>query len=83
MEINYRRCISCRATAPKPYFLRVVRVHPTGEVRLHEGMGRSAYLCPQKSCVAIAPKKKRLERALKAVVPPEVYEQLEQLIQEG
>lgn len=78
MEPNYRRCISCRLVAPKNHFLRVVKEHSTGKVVLNQGMGRSAYLCPQADCIALARKKKRLERALKATaVPTEIYELLQ------
>jgi uncharacterized protein len=77
MEPNYRRCISCRLVAPKNHFLRIVREHSTNQVSLHQGMGRSAYLCPKADCIALAQKKKRLERALKAVILPEIYAFLE------
>lgn len=83
MEPNYRRCISCRLTAPKPHFLRIVREHSTGQVNLHQGMGRSAYLCPQADCIALAKKKKRLERALKSVVSPDIYDQLARCTMKG
>jgi hypothetical protein len=36
-------------------------------------MGRSAYLCPQASCLAAAQKKNRLGRALHASVPEPLY----------
>ncbi len=77
MEPNYRRCISCRRIAPKTHFLRITREHSTGKIQLNQGMGRSAYLCPQADCIALAKKKKRLERALKAVVSLEIYALLE------
>lgn len=70
---NYRRCISCRRVAHKSAFWRVVRVFPSQQVQLDQGMGRSAYLCPQASCLQIAQKKNRLGRSLKAVIPEEVY----------
>jgi hypothetical protein len=73
MEPNYRRCLSCRKVAPKKEFWRVVRVYPSRQVQLDEGMGRSAYLCPQASCLAAAQKKNRLGRSLRASVPEELY----------
>lgn len=76
MQPNYRRCVSCRKSAPKEEFLRVVRVYPSYTVTLGEGMGRSAYLCPQASCVKMARKKNKLDRALKATVPLEIHELL-------
>uniref|UniRef100_B8HUA8 YlxR domain-containing protein n=1 Tax=Cyanothece sp. (strain PCC 7425 / ATCC 29141) TaxID=395961 RepID=B8HUA8_CYAP4 len=78
MEPNYRRCVSCRHLAPKQDFWRIVRVYPSAEVCLDEGSGRSAYLCPQLSCLELAQKKNRLGRALKTSVPPVIYLQLRQ-----
>jgi uncharacterized protein len=83
MEPNYRRCISCRLVAPKSHFVRIVREHSTNKVTLHQGMGRSAYLCPQENCIAMSKKKKRLERALKSVVSPTIYALLECYISKG
>ena len=76
MKPNLRRCISCRRVAPKNDFWRVVRVYPQRTVQLDDGMGRSAYLCPQESCLKAAQKKDRLGRALRARVPDTVYETL-------
>ncbi len=73
MEPNYRRCISCRKVAPKEAFWQIVRVYPSRQVQLDQGMGRSAYLCPQASCLAAAQKKNRLGRALHASVPEQLY----------
>lgn len=76
MQPNYRRCISCRKIAPKSDFLRIVRQHPSHTVVLDTGMGRSAYLCPQRQCLQTAQKKDRLARVLKAPVSPELYQAL-------
>ena len=76
MKPNYRRCLSCRQIAPKEAFWRVVRVHPSRQVQLDQGMGRSAYICPQASCLAAAQKKNRLGRVLQASVSPELYQTL-------
>lgn len=76
MQPNYRRCISCRRVGPKTEFWRVVRVYPDRTVRLGEGMGRSAYLCPQADCLRQAQKKSRLGRALKVNVPEDIYQRL-------
>jgi uncharacterized protein len=70
MEPNHRRCISCRTLGPKAQFLRVVRT-TDGSIAIERGEGRSAYICPSLSCIALAQKKKRLERALKTSVKPE------------
>lgn len=77
MKPNYRRCISCRKVAPKEEFWRIVRVHPSRTVQLDQGMGRSAYLCPQKSCLKAATHKNRLSKILKAPIPEPLYHTLE------
>ncbi|MGB3308508.1 MAG: YlxR family protein [Nodosilinea sp.] len=74
MQPNYRRCASCRRVGPKAEFWRLVRVYPDRTVRLDDGMGRSAYLCPQADCLRQAQKKGRLGRTLKANVPEEIYQ---------
>ncbi len=78
MKPNYRRCASCRKVAPKEDFWRIVRVHSSQTVQLDQGMGRSAYLCPEAHCLQVAQKKNRLGRSLKALVPAELYQTLEQ-----
>ena len=76
MKPNYRRCTSCRKLAPKEAFWRLVRVYPSNQVQLDQGMGRSAYLCPEADCLRAAQKKNRLGRSLKASVPQELYQTL-------
>jgi hypothetical protein len=39
-------------------------------------MGRSAYICPQLSCLEAARKKNRLGRSLKVNVPEAIYQEL-------
>ncbi|WOD37632.1 YlxR family protein [Nodosilinea sp. E11] len=81
MQPNHRCCVSCRRVAPKAEFWRVVRVYPDRTVVLGEGMGRSAYICPQAACLRQAQKKGRLGRALKANVPEELYQTLWQRLE--
>ena len=76
MKPNQRRCLSCRRLAAKETFWRIVRIFPSRQVQLDRGMGRSAYLCPQESCLRAALQKNRLGRALKAPVPPEISDRL-------
>jgi predicted RNA-binding protein YlxR (DUF448 family) len=76
--VNYRRCISCRLLAPKESFWRIVRLHPSGQVQLDRGMGRSAYICPQLSCLQLARQKNRLGRALKANIPETIFTTLQE-----
>jgi predicted RNA-binding protein YlxR (DUF448 family) len=78
MKPNDRRCLSCHKIAPKEAFWRIVRVYPSREIQINQGMGRSAYLCPQKSCLEKAIQKNRLGRALKVKNPisDSIYQQL-------
>ncbi|MEH2259305.1 YlxR family protein [Nostoc sp.] len=78
MKPNYRRCISCRKVGLKNEFWRIVRVFPSGKVQLDQGMGRSAYICPETSCLQAAQKKNRLGRSLHASVPEALYQSLSQ-----
>lgn len=77
---NSRRCISCRKLAPKDSFWRIVRTYPSGQIQLEEGMGRSAYLCPQAECLKIAEKKNTLGKSLKTNISKEIYQNLWQLL---
>lgn len=90
MKPNYRRCISCRQVKLKQEFWRIVRVFPSGKVQLDQGMGRSAYICPQESCLQVAQKKNRLGRclwpaklSLHGTVPETVYQTLWQRLNHG
>ena len=74
--INQRCCISCRRPGPKTDFLRIVRSAGTGEILLDQGMGRSAYICRNQSCLSLAQKKKKLGRSLRIAIAPEIYQAL-------
>ncbi len=78
MKPNYRRCVACRKIALKEDFWRIVRIYPSHQIHLDEGMGRSAYLCPQTECLQTVRKKNRLGKVLKATVSNFLYEELEQ-----
>lgn len=82
-KIPLRCCTGCNEQKPKKELVRVVR-SPQGEIaldRVGKMPGRGAYLCPSAQCLAKARKAKRLERALDAQIPPEVYERIEQEIE--
>ena len=73
-----RLCVGCQQMKSKKELLRVVRT-PDDEVILDKTgkkSGRGVYVCYNEQCLAKAFKEKRLERALKRVIDPEVYEQL-------
>ncbi|WP_315785635.1 YlxR family protein [Fischerella sp. JS2] len=83
MKPNYRRCISCRKVGLKNEFWRITRVFPSGQVQLDEGMGRSAYICPNMSCLSAAQKKNKLGRSLHASVPETLYQTLWQRLSQS
>ncbi|MDQ0090581.1 putative RNA-binding protein YlxR (DUF448 family) [Paenibacillus anaericanus] len=77
-KIPLRKCVACGEMMPKKSLIRVVR-SPEGEVSIDltgKKSGRGAYLCGKESCFKLAHKNRALDRALKATVGPEVYEQL-------
>jgi uncharacterized protein len=83
METNHRRCISCRKTALKSEFWRIVRIYPDHAIALDQGMGRSAYLCPNADCLKAAQKKERLSRVLKAPVPQPIFQTLKERLSQN
>jgi predicted RNA-binding protein YlxR (DUF448 family) len=70
-----RMCIGCRRRNNQGSLLRVAK-DAEGRVRLWEGSGRSAYVCPILDCVNTAMTKGRLERALHCQVKQEDREAL-------
>ena len=77
-QINYRQCVSCKKVAAKDYFWRVVRVPSSYEIKLDQGIGRSAYLCPTWECLTRAKTKNRLQCALRTKVPDDIYQNLQE-----
>jgi uncharacterized protein len=80
MTKNNRRCVSCRKIAPKSEFWRVVKCHPSKEIKIDLGdtilQGRSAYLCRTNSCWQVARKKNQLGKSLRSAVRDDIYQQL-------
>ncbi len=73
-----RLCVGCQQLKNKKELLRIVRT-PDDQVVLDttgKKSGRGAYVCANEQCLAKAFKEKRLERALKRAIEPQVYEQL-------
>lgn len=72
-----RSCIACGAQAGKASLLRIVRT-PEGSVAFDatgRAPGRGAYVCSAE-CFAAACKRKKLDRALKATLGSDDYEQI-------
>ncbi|MFN3926596.1 MAG: YlxR family protein [Pseudanabaenaceae cyanobacterium] len=73
--VGERRCVSCQKLADKSQFWRVVRT-AAGDILLDQGMGRSAYICPNLECLTTAQKKKRLAKSLRTNIPPQIFQVL-------
>ena len=71
-----RRCVACKKLLDRQQLWRVIRDHKDGLV-LNDGMGRSAYLCPNEVCLEEAKKRKRLQKALRCQVPESVFQVLQ------
>jgi len=74
-----RTCVACREEAGKAELIRFVR-RPDGSVVVDASgrqPGRGAYLHAAPACLELARKRRALDRALGAPVPPEVWSQIE------
>lgn len=79
-----RRCLSCRARAPRPELLRIVR-RPTGAFALELQLdpkqdGRGAYVHRRRDCLRFASaSQKPLARALRRPPPDDILSDLSAL----
>lgn len=83
-KIPMRQCVGCREMKPKRELIRVVR-SPEGELSLDfrgKKPGRGAYVCPTPECLKRARKSNALGRAFGMKIPEEVYEALEQQMEQ-
>lgn len=83
-KIPMRQCLGCRTMFPKKELIRVVR-SPEGELSLDfkgKAAGRGAYICPNSECLKKARKSRAIERAFSMQVPEEVYQALEQKMED-
>ena len=79
-KVPMRQCTGCREMKNKKDMIRVIKTSE-GEICMDatgRKNGRGAYICPKKECLQLAIKNHGLERSLKAAIPPEVYQQLEE-----
>ena len=77
-KVPRRVCVGCREMKPKRELIRVVRT-PEETIEIdHTGKrsGRGAYICASMECLEEAIKGKRLERALKQAIAPEIRREL-------
>ena len=83
MPSGYRRCVSCRRTAHRQEFWRIVRLFGSQQIQLEIGQGRSAYLCKGQACLQEAKKHRRLERSLKTSIPQLIFDRLNDQLREN
>lgn len=77
-KISTRKCVACQEMKPKKELLRVVRT-PEKEIMIDltgKKSGRGAYICYNDECIALAKKKKSLERALEQAIEDITYQQI-------
>ena len=73
-----RTCIACRTKGVKENFLKIVK-NKNGDFSIERDIrldGRGAYICKKQECIDKCKKSKALNRAVKTVVPAEIYEDL-------
>ena len=83
-KVPLRKCTGCGQQKPKRELIRVV-LKKEGEISLDatgKKPGRGAYLCCNSECLKKARKSRGLERGLSTRIDPEIYEKLEQEINE-
>jgi len=81
-KIPLRRCLATNEMCPKGDLLRIVKT-PSGEIKIDltgRENGRGAYLKRDATALALAKRKRLLDRALECKVPDEVYAQLDTLL---
>lgn len=84
-KIPERHCVGCAKAAPKSELIRVVR-SPDGTVSIDfkgKKSGRGVYICQSTECLKKALKSKRLEHNLNVTIPPEIFNELEDIIKRG
>lgn len=77
-KVSMRQCVGCNERKTKKELIRIIR---TPEERIEVDFtgkknGRGAYICNSTECLALARKRKAVERSLKVTIPDEVYEEL-------
>ena len=79
-KIPMRQCLGCNEHKPKRDLLRVV-ISPEGEISLDfkgKKSGRGAYICRDVKCLRRARKSRRVDHTLECTNPDEVYDRMEQ-----
>jgi hypothetical protein len=71
-----RRCVACRDLRDRQLLWRLIR-QADGSIALDQGMGRSAYLCPDRACLEEARRRKRLQRSLRSQIADSIIATLD------
>ena len=84
-KIPMRMCVGCREMFPKKELMRVVK-SPENVIsfdRIGKAPGRGAYICRELSCLQAARKARRFEKAFSCKIPDEVYDKMEEELQDS
>lgn len=82
-KIPERMCTACREKKPKKELVRIVR-SPEQEITIDftgKKPGRGAYICVNSECLTKARKSKGLDRALEVNIKSEIWDCLEQALE--
>lgn len=79
-RIPLRKCTGCGEMKPKAELIRIVKSKDSGISIDFEGKksGRGAYVCKNLDCLRRARKMRRFEKSFSCRIPDEVYESLEE-----
>lgn len=84
-KVPMRMCTGCGEMKSKREMVRVVK-SPEGEISLDltgKKAGRGAYVCRSIDCLQKARKARRLEKAFSCRIPDEVYDKMEEELQDS
>lgn len=84
-KVPMRMCTGCGEMKPKREMVRVVK-NQEGEISLDltgKKAGRGAYVCRDIDCLKKARKARRLEKAFSCRIPDEVYDKMEEEMQDS
>ena len=84
-KIPMRMCTGCGQMKPKRELVRVVKSQ-AGDVSLDltgKKAGRGAYICRDRECLQKARKARRLEKAFSCRIPDEIYDKMEEALQDS
>lgn len=80
-----RMCAVCRNRYEKENLIRIVKFKD-GDIKIDKSgkmQGRGMYICKNKECLAVAEKRKVIERAFSGRVLPCVYEELTEMSEDN